>query len=377
MPTDPVPGPAYHVPDDAPTDLGPIVRLADFEPIAMARLDPAAWSYFAGGSWDEHALRDNLAAWDGYRLRPRVLVDVTGVDPATTILGRPAALPVGIAPAALHGLAHPDAELAAARAAAATGAIFVVSTMASRTIEEIAEAAPGARRWFQLYVQSDPGLSRELVERAASAGYEALVLTADLPVLGYRDDVLRLRFDPGPGAYANLERRHAWTHGSELDGLLDVRNASLTWDSLDEIHSWSSMPLVVKGVMTGEDARIAVDRGVDAVWVSNHGGRQLDRVGAAIEVLEEVVEAVDGRVEVYLDGGVRRGPEIVIALALGARAVFAARPFLWALAAAGQPGVEHALGILREEIERALSLVGAPTPAEVRRDHVATRCRAR
>ncbi len=365
-------GIAYPPADLPPVDVTAFVRLGDFEAPARERLHPVGWAYTAGGAEDEHTLRDNRAVWDGYRLRPRVLVDVANLDLSTTLLGRRVALPVGIAPAALHALSHPDAELATARACASAGALNVVSTMSSRTMEAIAAAAPDGARWFQLYVQPDSGLTRELVDRAVAAGYEALVITVDLPVLGYRDEVLRHHFDPGPGAYANLERRGTWSHGSELDGALDARLVELTWDSLAEIRSWSSLPLVLKGILTGEDARLAVEHGADAVWVSNHGGRQLDRSPAGVDVLEEVVESVNDRAEVYLDGGVRRGSEVLIALALGARAVFTSRPFLWALACAGQPGVERAFAILREETERALSLVGATTPRAVRRDHVTT-----
>ncbi len=365
-------GSLAYPPANRPTvDVEQMVRVADFEAPARERMHPVAWAYFAGGAADEHTLRDNLAVWDRFRLRPRVLVDVSHLDLATTVLGRPVALPVAVAPAALHALAHPDAELATAGAAAAAGALNVVSTMASRSLEAVAEAAPDGRRWFQLYVQPDWALTRELVDRAVAAGYEALAITVDLPILGYRDDVLRHRFDPGEGAYANLSRRAAWRHGSELDGVLDSRLLALTWDSLATIRSWTSLPIVLKGILTGEDARLAVEHGADGVWVSNHGARQLDRVAAGVDVLEEVVEAVAGRAEVYLDGGVRRGSEVVIALALGARAVFAARPFLWALACAGQAGVERAFAILREETERAMSLVGARTPADLHRDHVA------
>ncbi len=361
---------AYPPPAGPPMDLAHVVRLADFEAPARERLHPAAWAYYAGGAWDGHTLGLNETAWDRYALRPRVLVDVSQVTLETAVLGRPAAMPLGIAPAALHGLAHPDAEIATARAAAAAGAINVVSTVASRSIEAIAAAAPDARRWFQLYVQRDWAVTRGLVERAASSGYEALVLTVDAPVLGYRDDILRLPFDPGEDAYANLPRRDAWSHGGELDEILDMRGVPLTWDRLDEIRSWAPLPLVLKGILTAEDARIAVDRGVDAVWVSNHGGRQLDRSPAAIDVLAEVVDAVEGRTEVYLDGGVRRGPEVLIALALGATAVFTARPMLYALACAGEAGVARALEILRAEIDRALAIAGVTAPAALTRDHV-------
>jgi isopentenyl diphosphate isomerase/L-lactate dehydrogenase-like FMN-dependent dehydrogenase len=369
--TDATRTPLNYPPPSAPAiDLGGIVRLADFEAPARERLHPAAWSYYAGGAGDGHSLRDGDAAWDRFRLRPRVLVDVQAVDPSTTILGRPAALPVGIAPAALHAMAHPDAEAAAARAAAGAGALNVVSTSASLALEDVAGAAPAGRRWFQLYVQKDRGASRALVQRAEAAGYEAICLTVDLPVLGYRDDLLRSAFDPGLDAYGNVPHRDVWRTEGEMDEMQDMRSVGLTWDSLAEIRSWSPLPLVLKGILTGEDARLAVDHGAAGVWISSHGGRQLDRVVAPIDALQEVVDAVRGRAEVYLDGGIRRGPEILIALALGATAVFAARPFLWALACAGEEGVAKALAVLREELVRSLALIGAPSIAALGRDHV-------
>lgn len=370
MTADPRPRLAYLPSGEPPIDLATVVRLADFEVAARERLHPAAWEYYAGGAGDEHTLRAGIAAWDAFRLRPRVLVDVSAVDASTTILGRQVALPIGIAPAALHGMAHEDGEKATARAAAAAGVLHVLSTAASQTIEDVAEAAPDGRRWFQLYVQRDRSVSRELVRRAEAAGYEAICLTVDLPVLGYRDAVLRLVFDPGEGAYANLPRREAWHQTADMDDNLDMRGVGLTWDVLDEIRSWSSLPLVLKGILTGEDAALAVEHGADGVWVSNHGGRQLDRTAASIEVLGEVVRAVDGRAEVYLDGGVRRGPEVLIALALGATAVFTARPFLYALACAGEAGVTKAFEILRDEVERSMALLGTARIGDIGRRHV-------
>jgi 4-hydroxymandelate oxidase len=361
---------AYPPRDLPPVDLERVVRLSDFEAPARERIDPAAWAYYDGGAYDAHVLRHTLTAWDRFRLRPRVLTDVSTIDLTTTILGRTASLPIGIAPAAMHGLAHAHGELATARGATAAGAIQVVSTVANNTIEAVAEAAPGGRRWFQLYVQRDRSVTRALVQRAAAAGYEALCLTVDLPVLGYRDEILRIRFDPGRDAYANLPKRDVWRSDGRLDETMDMRSVGLTWESLEEIRSWTPLPLVLKGILTAEDARLGVEHGADAIWVSNHGGRQLDRVAVGVDVLEEIVDAVEGRAEVYLDGGVRRAPDIMIALALGARAVFTARPFLWALACAGEPGVTRAFAILREELERGLALMGVATPADLGRAHV-------
>ena len=334
-------------------------------------MDAAAFDYVAGGAWDEITLAENEAAWRRRRLRPRVLVDVSAVDPSTTLIGTPSTLPLAIAPMAVHGLAHPDGEIATAQGAAAAGVPFILSTTASRSIEAVAWAAPGGTRWFQLYAQGDPAISRSLVERAAAAGYGAIILTVDLPVLGYRERDRRSRFRLPPlGNFAGAPVMDG-DDVIDLAGDLGGRTTSgLTWDDLATIRSWSSLPLVLKGIMTAEDARLAVEHGADAIVVSNHGARQLDRVPAPVDVLAEVVRAVDGRAEVWVDGGVRRGLDIAIALALGARGVLLGRPVLWALAAGGQAGVERALAILRQEFEITLALLGAPTPAHVRPDHL-------
>lgn len=361
---------------DLPPDARALtaVRLAEFEAIARERMHPGAFDYVAGGAWDESSLVENEAAWRRYRFRPRVLVDVGAVDPGTTLLGGPATFPVAVAPMAVHGLAHPLGEVASARGAAAAGVPFTLSTMSSRSIEEVARGAIDGRRWFQLYVQAKPNQSRELVERAAAAGYEAIILTVDLPILGYRERDRRSGFDlavplgnfaaaqdgpshrPEATGYAVLER---WSH------------RTLVWDDLAMIRSWSSLPLVLKGILTAEDAILAVEHGADAIVVSNHGARQLDRTVTPIDVLEEIVAAVGGRTEVWVDGGVRRGLDIAVALALGARGVLIGRPIMWALAAGGQAGVERALAILREEFEIALALLGTPTPADITHAHVA------
>jgi 4-hydroxymandelate oxidase len=351
-----------------------VVAVADFRDLAIEVMEPDALDYVDGGSWDELSLAENDAAWLRYRLRPRVLVDVSRIDPSTTMLGGPAAFPVATAPMAAHGLAHPAGELATASAAAAAGIPFTLSTVSSRSIEEVAAAAPDGRRWFQLYTRRDPGRTRSLVERAAAAGYGAIIVTVDLPVLGYRDRDRRSGFNLAVplGNFVDGGPTHA-DHASETSTgfeILDDQVTNLTWDSLATIRSWSSLPLVVKGIMTAEDARLAVGHGVDAIIVSNHGGRQLDRTAAAIDVLEEIVGAVPGT-ELWVDGGVRRGLDIAIAVALGARGVLVGRPLLWALAAGGEAGVSRALAILREEFEIALTLLGAPTPGHLVRDHVA------
>jgi 4-hydroxymandelate oxidase len=356
--------------DDA--DLARIVTLSGFEEYARLAMEPAAFDYVAGGAWDELSLRDNDAAWRRYRVRPRVLVDAAAVDPRTTMLGMPAALPLAVAPMAVHGLAHPDGEVATARAAGRFGVPFTLSTTSSRSIEEVAAGAPDANRWFQLYVQVDPGRTRDLVERAVGAGYRAIVLTVDLPRLGYRERDRRSGFQlPTLGNFATAAATHA--RGAHVDGfeMLDRQiEVGLTWDDLDTIRSWSALPFILKGILTAEDAALAVDHGVDAIVVSNHGARQLDRTLAPIDALERIVAAVGERTEVWVDGGVRRGLDIAIALALGARAVLLGRPILWALATGGEAGVARALEILREELEIAMALLGAPTPTAITRAHV-------
>jgi 4-hydroxymandelate oxidase len=352
-------------------ELARIVKLTDFRSLAADLVEAGAWDYIEGGSWDEVSLEENESAWFRYEFRPRVLIDVSRIDPSTTVLGRPAAMPLAIAPMAAHGLAHPDGELATARAAAAAGVPFTLSTTSSRSIEEVAAAAPDAVRWFQLYVQRDPGVTRSLVERAAAAGYQAIVLTADLPVLGYRDRDRRSGFnlDVPLGNFENAGPSHAHHAEDGFEVLTERLDRSLTWDDLATIRSWSGLPLMLKGVMTAEDARLAVEHGVDHIVVSNHGGRQLDRTPAPIDVLEDVAGAASGE-SVWVDGGVRRGLDVAIACALGATGVLIGRPILWALAAGGQAGVERALAILREEFETALALIGAPTPGDLTRDHL-------
>jgi isopentenyl diphosphate isomerase/L-lactate dehydrogenase-like FMN-dependent dehydrogenase len=360
-------------------ELAAVVRLPDFRQLAERIVEAPFWDYIEGGSWDEVSLAENDAAWLAYRLRPRVLIDVSRVDPSSTFLGRPSEMPVAIAPMAAHGLANADAEAATARAAAAAGIPFIPSTMSTTSMEDIAAAAPGATRFFQLYAQVDPGRTRSLVERAEAAGYGAIVLTVDLPELGYRDrdrrsgfdlDVPHGNFTGGPGpSHASHDTGDEGASG-DVETVDQWLASNLTWDSLATIRSWSGLPLVLKGVMTGEDARLAAEHGVDAIVVSNHGGRQLDRTPAPIDVLEEVVAAAPAT-EVWVDGGVRRGLDVAIACALGARGVLVGRPILWALAAGGQAGVERALAILGEEFKLALTLLGAPTPAHLTRGHIA------
>ena len=354
--------------------LAGLVTLAEFEPLARLAMDPGAYDYVAGGSWDEITLADNIAAWRRYRLRPRVLVDVSTVTTATTMLGVPVSMPVAIAPMATQVLAHPDGESAMARAASSASIPVTLSTTSSHSIETVAAAAPGAIRWFQLYVQADMAVTRSLVARAEAAGYGAIVLTVDLPVLGYRVRDRRSGFVISSlGNFAETPATHGSHAADDWAALSDRLDSTHTWADIERIRTWSSLPLVLKGIMTGEDARLAVEHGADALVVSNHGARQLDRVAATADVLGEVVDAVAGRTEVWVDGGIRSGLDVVIARALGARGVLLGKSAYWALAVGGTAGVERALAILREELTLALALLGAPTPDDVTPSHVAPR----
>ncbi len=353
---------------DAP--VGPCC-VADYERLAAGALAAGPLGYFAGGAGDERTLRDNVAAFGRRRLRPRVLVDVSEVSAATTVLGTPVSMPLLVAPVALQKMAHPDGEAGMARAVAAAGTVMTVSTIATSTPAEVAAAAPDAPRWFQLYCFRDRGVTRQLVDQAVDSGFRALVVTVDAPRAGRRERDLRSGFAVPPGV--DMPAVTAATGGGreitpqEFFGLVD---ASLTWDGFAHIARESTLPVLLKGVQTAADARLAVEHGAAGVIVSNHGGRQLDGVVASIDVLPEVVDAVDGRVEVLVDGGIRRGTDVLVALALGARAVLAGRAPLWGLVAAGEEGARDVLELLRSEIELGLMLLGCPSPDVVTRAHV-------
>jgi isopentenyl diphosphate isomerase/L-lactate dehydrogenase-like FMN-dependent dehydrogenase len=293
------------------------------------------------------------------------------VTTATTVLGTESSMPLFVAPTAFQRTVHPDGELAMARGAAEVGAAMCLSTFATATIEEVAEAAPGAPRWFQLYWSSDRGFVRDVVQRAEAAGFGAIVLTVDLPRLGRRERDLRSGFEvpeelPVPAFVALAEASRA-VSPEDISWAVDD---TLRWQDLEWLRSVSSLPLLVKGILTAEDAVLAAEAGAAGVVVSNHGGRQLDGVAATLDALPEVVKAVGDRIVVLMDGGIRRGTDVVKALALGAEAVLAGRPPLWGLAVGGAEGVQHVLELVRDEIELALALSGCTSPADVTREHV-------
>lgn len=351
------------------------INVQEYEPLARAKLEPAHWDYFAGGSDDELTLYRNRAAFDRITLRPRMLVDVSELALSTTVLGTRVAMPILVAPTAYHCLAHTEGECASARAASEAGTIFTASTMATRSLEEIAEAATGPL-WFQLYVYKERDISERLIRRAEAAGYQALVVTVDVPRLGNREQDRRNGFALPPYLHlANFAAAEDNTHLQTEPGQSGVAvhaaahfDLTLTWDAVGWMRSVTSLPILVKGILTEEDAALAVRQGVDGIIVSNHGGRQLDSVPAAIEALPEVVAAVraaESACEVFVDGGIRRGTDVLKALALGARAVLVGRPVIWGLAAEGSAGVRRVLEILRNELDLAMALAGRPTIASI------------
>ncbi len=341
---------------DGPT----LISLADFERVAEEVLGPGALAYYAGGATDEVTMRDNIAAWQRIPIVPRVLVGAEQRDPSVTFLGRRRPHPLILAPTASQRLAHPDGELAAAQAAAATGAVVTLSTFASATLPEVAQAAPDATRWFQLYVFRDRGISRELIAQAIAHGYEALVITVDLPVIGVRERELRWPVE----AEVTAPMAKPWLTGASgysptLSEIASGTDAGLTWADIEAFAAESTIPVIVKGILAPEDAVLAAEHGARAVVVSNHGGRQLDTVLASADALGPIVEAAEDRVEVLVDGGIRRGTDVFKALALGARGVLVGRPILWGLAAGGAAGAAQVLAILLAEFDTALALSGA------------------
>ena len=339
------------------------INVSELEPLARSRMEPAAWDYYAGGAGDELTVADNRDAWNRLRLRPHVLVDVSRVDLGTSAFGAQLGHPVIVAPAAAHDLAHPEAELATARGAAAADALMTLSTISSRPMEEVAAAAAGSPRWFQLYDPTDREAARALVQRAADAGYSALVLTVDLPMPGNRERDRRNEFAVELGVHLPPDQSVDPETGIVVLPTMD-------WDELAWLRSICPIPLIAKGILRADDAARAVEAGCDGIWVSNHGGRQLDTSIASADALPEVVGAVGGRALVVVDGGVRRGIDVLKGLALGADLVAVGRPVLWGLAVDGADGVQRVLEILRDELSLAMALAGSRSIGEITPDLV-------
>ena len=338
------------------------IAVAEYEALARERVDPGAWDYQSGGAGDELSLADNRAAWDRLRLRPRVLVDVATRDLATTAFGVALTHPIIVAPTAAHHLSHADAELASARGSAAAGALFTLSTISSVPMEEVAAAS--GPRWFQLYAPADRDACRALVERAAACGYSAVAVTVDLPLPGNRERDRRNAFEIDLGVHLPPDQPVDPDTGIVVLPTMD-------FDDLAWLVSVCPVPLIAKGVLRADDALRVVDAGCDGVWVSNHGGRQLDTALAAIDALPEIAAAVGDRALLVVDGGVRRGVDVLKALALGADLVAVGRPVLWGLAVDGADGVQRVLEILRDELSLAMALTGARSISEVTADLIA------
>ena len=334
---------------------------------AQARLDPVHWDFFAGGAGDERTLRANEDAFRSLRLVPRVLRATGPRDLRTTLFGTQLSAPLLVAPTAFHRLAHPDGELATGRGAAAAGTVLVVSMAATTPIEDI--AAAGGPLWFQLYPQPDLAFTAAVVRRAERAGCRALVVTVDSPVFGRRERDRRNGFTDLPAGLVCENMRDGTGRVRDI-----VMDAELGWDRIDWLRGITGLPIVLKGLLHPADAELAVEHGAAAILVSNHGGRQLDGTLSTVDALPAVVKAVGGRLPILLDGGIRRGADILAALALGATGVLIGRPVLWGLAAEGADGVLQVLDLLREDLDRALALAGARCPADLTGDLVAARC---
>ena len=347
------------------------INLFGYEQLAKEHLSQMAFDYYSSGAWDEVTLRDNLAAFTRVKLRPKMLVDVSKINLTTQVLGESLQLPLLIAPMAFQCLADPEGEIATALAAEIAGVGMVLSTLATKRLEEVATVAKGLQ-WFQLYIHKDQGLTQALVQRAYTAGYKAICLTVDAPMLGKRERDQRNEFTLPPGLHpANL------TNISGLDipqapgesGLLTYFaqqiNPAVTWKDLEWLQSLSPLPLVVKGILRADDAVRAVEYGAQAIVVSNHGGRQLDGAIASLDALPDIIAAVDGKAEVLLDGGIRRGTDILKALAYGAKAVLIGRPVLWGLAVAGKIGVSHIISLLQDELNLAMALSGCASLGDI------------
>lgn len=344
--------------------LDAIFSVEEFEPLAAARMHPSTYRYvrgYAGSGW---TAANNEAAFRRWMFRPRVLVDVASMSLATQVLGTPIAMPIAFAPTSVHKLAHPDGELATARAARRLDTLQILSTGSSVLLEDI--AAIGHRRWFQLYWYTDRGLTRSLVERAAAAGFGAIVLTVDAAYPFWREEEARLTL---------VRPADAWAVNLPADTSTLGHEQSLTWSSLEWLRSISPLPIVLKGIVRGDDARLAAEHGADAVIVSNHGGRQVDGAIATLDALPGVVAGAAAAarpagalpLEVYLDGGVRRGTDVLKALALGARCVFLGRPVQWGLATGGEEGILRMIELIAGEFESAMGLCGARHVGEIRR----------
>jgi len=347
------------------------VNVADAERDAAERLETGVLGYFAGGAGDEVTLAENGAAWRGWRLRPRMLTAAGAPSTAVELLGAPVSAPILVAPVAYQRLVDPEGEVAMAGAAAAAGTVMCLSTLATTRPSEVAAAVPAGRRWFQLYCFHDRAVTEALTREAIESGFEAIVVTVDAPPGGNRERDRRTGFAiPAELGVPSVRAALGADREVTIAETFALMDPALGWSDLEALAAGCDLPVLVKGLLTAEDAAIAVQRGAAGVIVSNHGGRQLDCAVATAEALPEIVDAVEGRVPVLVDGGIRRGTDVAVALALGADAVLVGRPPLWGLAAGGEAGALRVLEMLRAELELTLALCGCAAPAELGREHL-------
>ncbi|XP_050232305.1 peroxisomal (S)-2-hydroxyacid oxidase GLO4-like [Mercurialis annua] len=347
------------------------VNVNEFQILAKQILPKMYYDFYSGGAEDQHTLRENIEAFQRITFRPRILVDVSRIDMATSILGHTISAPIMIAPTAMHKLAHPQGEIATARAAAASNTIMVFSFSATSSLEEVA-ASCNAVRFFQLYVYKQRDIAATLVQRAEKYGYKAIVLTVDTPKYGRREaDIKNKLIVP---QLKNLEGLLSipTDKGSGLKAFNDTLDSSLCWKDIGWLKSITNLPILIKGVLSREDAMKAMEIGVSGIIVSNHGARQLDHTPATISVLEEVVHAVGGKIPVLFDGGIRRGTDVFKAMALGAQAVLVGRPIIYGLAVKGEDGVKQVMKMLKDELELTMALSGCPSLKNITRNHIRT-----
>ncbi|KAJ8920886.1 hypothetical protein NQ315_015679 [Exocentrus adspersus] len=351
-----------------------LVCIKDFEEYAHQVLPRSALDYYRSGAGQEKTLRQNNKAFSRYKIRPRCLRNVSHRDLSTTVLGEKVSMPIGIAPTAMQRMAHPEGECANARAAQALGTVFTLSTIATSSIEEVARCAPHGIKWFQLYIYKDRQVTEGLVRRAERAGFKALALTVDAPMFGLRLADIKNKFTLPPHLkLANFEGTKSTDinknneKGSGLNAYVNsLFDASVTWQDIKWLKSLTSLPIVLKGILTAQDALLGVEAGAAGIWVSNHGARQVDGTPASIEALQEIVKAVGDKVEVYLDGGVRDGTDVFKALAMGARMVFMGRPALWGLTYDGEEGVKKVLNIIKTEFDYTLAISGCANVGDIK-----------
>ncbi len=348
------------------------INLFDYEILAKQNLEPMVLDYYQSGALDEITLQENRLAINRYQLRPRMLVDVSKRDLTTTVVGQSLAMPVLIAPMAFQCLAHPEGEIATAKAAANKGVVMVLSTMSTKSLEAVAEQKNNTAQWFQLYIHRDRALTQALVQRAENAGYNALCLTVDAPMLGKRESDRRNQFTlPNTMELANLVSMAdlAIPQTTEESGLFtyfaEQIDPSVTWKDVEWLQSITTLPVILKGILRGDDALKAYEFGAKGIIVSNHGGRQLDGAIATFEALPEIVAAVGDKIDILIDGGIRRGSDVLKALALGAKAVSVRRPILWGLAVAGEKGVDRVLELLQQELDLAMALSGCASIEDI------------